>query len=121
MDRQVATADQPPIRENTRYAVGDQYGGRGRRGFAVPQLKNDNDGRQKADQDTVRRVQGRELVTLVDPGAELTKVSTTEQPRVTTRPARHGSHAGQHSVSRKLSRRTVRMRAAYMRTRCARR
>jgi hypothetical protein len=43
-------------------------------------------------------VQGSELVVMVDPGAEVTKVSTAEQPRVTPRPARHGSHAGHHSV-----------------------
>jgi hypothetical protein len=35
----------------------------------------------------VRPVQGSELVMMVDPGAEATKVSTAEQPRVTPRPA----------------------------------
>jgi hypothetical protein len=35
---------------------------------------------------------------MVDPGVERTKVSTAEQPRVTPRPARHGSHAGHHGV-----------------------
>ena len=44
------------------------------------------------------RVQGSELVAMIDPGVERTKVSTAEQPRVTPRPARHGSHAGHHSV-----------------------
>jgi hypothetical protein len=35
----------------------------------------------------MRPVQGSELVAMVDPGAEVTKVNITEQPRVTTRPA----------------------------------
>jgi hypothetical protein len=79
------------------------------------QLKNDNDGRQKADQDIGGPVQGSELVAMVDPGVEVTKVSVTEQPWVTTRPARHGSHAGPHSVESQLCRPTARMRAAYVR------
>jgi hypothetical protein len=35
----------------------------------------------------VRSVQGSERVAMVDPGAEVTKVNVTEQPRTTTRPA----------------------------------
>jgi hypothetical protein len=96
-------------------------GGLGRRGFAVPQLKNDNDGRQKADQDTVRPVQGRELVTLVDPGAEGTRSTPPNNPgsprdQLVTVVTPWSSQRGVE-----LSRRTARMRAAYMRTRCARR
>jgi hypothetical protein len=57
----------------------------------------------------MRPVQGTALVAMVDPGAE---INATEQPRVTTRPARH---AGHHSVESQPSRRTARMRAAYVR------
>ena len=79
------------------------------------QLKNDNDGRQKADQDIGGPVQGSELVAMVDPGAEVTKVRITEQPGVTTRPACRGGHAGHHSVESQLARPAARMRAAYVR------
>ncbi|MGH3570579.1 MAG: hypothetical protein ACRDUW_01925 [Pseudonocardiaceae bacterium] len=47
----------------------------------MSQLKNDNDGRQKTNRDTGGSVQGSELVAMVDPGAEVTKVNTAEQPR----------------------------------------
>lgn len=43
-------------------------------------------------------MRGSELVAMVDPGVEVTKVSIAEQPRVTPRPARQRSHAGHHSV-----------------------
>jgi hypothetical protein len=87
----------------------------------VLQFKNDNDGRQKADQDTVRPVQGRELVTLVDPGAEGTRSTPPNNPvsprdQLVTVVTPWSSQRGVE-----LSRRTARMRAAYMRTRCARR
>jgi hypothetical protein len=38
------------------------------------------------------QVQMSELIAMDDTGAEVTKVRTAEQPRVTTRPARHGGH-----------------------------
>ncbi len=38
------------------------------------------------------QVQMSELIAMDDTGAEVTKVLTAEQPRVTTRPARHGGH-----------------------------
>ncbi|HZD16229.1 MAG TPA: hypothetical protein VE196_14130 [Pseudonocardiaceae bacterium] len=47
----------------------------------VSQLNNDNDGRQNTNRGTGGSVQGRELVAMVDPGVEVTKVSTAEQPR----------------------------------------
>lgn len=49
-----------------------------------------------------RAVRGSELVAMVDPGVERTKVSTAEQHRVTPRPARRGSHAGHHGVESQL-------------------
>jgi hypothetical protein len=63
----------------------------------------------------MRPVPGSALVAMVDPGPEVTKVSTVEQPRVTTRPARRSGHGGHHSVESQPSRRTARMRAAYVR------
>ncbi|MGH3784444.1 MAG: hypothetical protein ACRDRO_28440 [Pseudonocardiaceae bacterium] len=47
----------------------------------VSQLNNDNDGREKTNRGTSGPVQGSELVAMVDPGVEVTKVSTAEQPR----------------------------------------
>jgi hypothetical protein len=65
----------------------------------------------------VRPVWGSELVAMmVDPGAEVTKVSIAEQPRGSPRdqPSR-SSHAGHHSVESQLPQTTAGMRAAYVR------
>ena len=51
----------------------------------APQPKNDNDGRQKADRDTGTPLHVTELVAMDDTGAEVIKVTTTGEPRVTTR------------------------------------
>ena len=65
----------------------------------VLQPRNDNDGRQTGT--PCAQVQMSELIAMDDTGAELTKVSTAEQRRVTTRPARHGGH---HSVEHRRPR-----------------
>ena len=51
----------------------------------APQPKNDNDGRQKADRDSGAPLYVTELVAMDDTGAEVIKVTTAGQPRVTTR------------------------------------
>jgi hypothetical protein len=51
MGRRVATAGQPPSRRNA-IAVGDQHWAVDIVVSRAPQLNNDNDDRQKADQDT---------------------------------------------------------------------
>ena len=51
----------------------------------APQPKNDNDGRQKADRDTGAPLHVTELVAMDDTGAEVIKVTTAGEPRVTTR------------------------------------
>jgi hypothetical protein len=51
----------------------------------APQPKNDNDGRQKADRDSGAPLYVTELVAMDDTGAEVIKVTTTGQPRITTR------------------------------------
>jgi hypothetical protein len=51
----------------------------------APQPKNDNDGRQKADRDSGAPLYVIELVAMDDTGAEVIKVTTAGQPRVTTR------------------------------------
>jgi hypothetical protein len=51
----------------------------------APQPKNDNDGRQKVDRDTGASLHVTELVAMDDTGAEVIKVTTAGEPRVTTR------------------------------------
>lgn len=51
----------------------------------APQPKNDNDGRQKTDRDTGAPLHVTELVAMDDTGAEVIKVTTAGEPRVTTR------------------------------------
>jgi hypothetical protein len=51
----------------------------------APQPKNDSDGRQKADRDSGAPLYVTELVAMDDSGAEVVKVTTAGQPRVTTR------------------------------------
>ncbi|MGH3901698.1 MAG: hypothetical protein ACRDTA_26280 [Pseudonocardiaceae bacterium] len=51
----------------------------------VPQPKNDNDGRQKADRETGAPLYVTELVAMDDTGAEVVKVTTVGEPRVTKR------------------------------------
>ena len=51
----------------------------------APQPKNDNDGRQKADRDTGAPLHVTELVAMDDTGAEVIKVTTAGEPRVTAR------------------------------------
>ena len=51
----------------------------------VPQPKNDNDGRQKADRDSGAPLYVTELVAMDDTGAEVIKVTTAGQPRIITR------------------------------------
>ena len=50
-----------------------------------PQPKNDNDGRQKTDRETGALLHVTELVALDDTGAEVIKVTTAGQPKVTKR------------------------------------
>jgi hypothetical protein len=51
----------------------------------APQPKNDNDGRQKADRDTGAPLHVTELVAMDDTGAEVIKVTTAGEPRITKR------------------------------------
>ena len=51
----------------------------------APQPKNDNDGRQKADRDSGAPLYVTELVAMDDTGAEVIKVTTAGEPRVTAR------------------------------------
>jgi hypothetical protein len=51
----------------------------------APQPKNDNDGRQKADRDTGAPLHVTELVAMDDTGAEVIKVTTAGQPKITKR------------------------------------
>jgi hypothetical protein len=51
----------------------------------APQPNNDNDGRQKADRDSGAPRYVIELVAMDDTGAEVIKVTTAGQPRITTR------------------------------------
>ncbi len=50
-----------------------------------PLPKNDNDGRQKADRDTGELLFTTELVAMDDTGAEVIKVTTAGEPKVTKR------------------------------------
>ena len=50
-----------------------------------PQPKNDNDGRQKTDRETGELLHVTELVAMDETGAEVIKVTTAGQPRVTKR------------------------------------
>jgi hypothetical protein len=50
-----------------------------------PAPKNDNDGRQKADRDTGAPLCVTELVAMDDTGAEVIKVTTAGEPKVTKR------------------------------------
>ncbi|MGH3778335.1 MAG: hypothetical protein ACRDRR_21770 [Pseudonocardiaceae bacterium] len=51
----------------------------------APQPKNDNDGRQKTDRETGAPLHVTELVAMDDTGAEVIKVTTAGEPRVTKR------------------------------------
>jgi hypothetical protein len=51
----------------------------------APQPKNDNDGRQKTDRETGELLHVTELVAMDVTGAEVIKVTTAGQPRVTKR------------------------------------
>jgi hypothetical protein len=51
----------------------------------APQPKNDNDGRQKTDRGTGELLHVTELVAMDETGAEVIKVTTAGQPRVTKR------------------------------------
>jgi hypothetical protein len=51
----------------------------------APQPKNDNDGRQKTDRDTGVPLQVTELVAMDDTGAEVIKVTTSGEPKVSKR------------------------------------
>ena len=51
----------------------------------APQPKNDNDGRQKTDRETGELLHVTELVAMDETGAEVIKVTTAGQPRVTKR------------------------------------
>jgi hypothetical protein len=51
----------------------------------VPQPKNDTDGRQKADRDTGELLFTTELVAMDDAGAEVIRVTTAGEPKVTKR------------------------------------
>jgi hypothetical protein len=103
MGRRVATAGQPPIRRNTRYAVGDQHWGVDVVVSRAPHSRTITTVARRQTGTPVRPVRGSELVAMVDPGAEVTKVSIAEQPRGSPRdqPSR-SSHAGHHSVESQL-------------------
>jgi hypothetical protein len=51
----------------------------------APQPKNDNDGRHKTDRDTGAPLHVTELVAMDDTGAEVIKVTTAGEPKVTKR------------------------------------
>ena len=51
----------------------------------APQPKNDNDGRQKTDRETGELLHVTELVAMDETGAEVIKVTTAGEPRVTKR------------------------------------
>jgi hypothetical protein len=51
----------------------------------APQPKNDNDGRQKMDRETGAPLYATELVAMDGTGAEVIKVTTAGEPRVTKR------------------------------------
>jgi hypothetical protein len=51
----------------------------------APQPKTDNDGRQKTDRETGELLHVTELVAMDETGAEVIKVTTAGQPRVTKR------------------------------------
>jgi hypothetical protein len=51
----------------------------------APQPKNDNDGRQKTDRDTGELLHVTELVAMDDTGAEVIKVTTAGEPKITKR------------------------------------
>ncbi len=51
----------------------------------APQPKNDNDGRQKTDRDTGAPLHVTELVAMDDTSAEVIKVTTAGEPKVTKR------------------------------------
>jgi len=51
----------------------------------APQPKHDNDGRQKTDRETGELLHVTELVAMDETGAEVIKVTTAGQPRVTKR------------------------------------
>jgi hypothetical protein len=51
----------------------------------APQPKNDNDGRQKADRETGAPLHVTELVAMDDTGAEVIRVTTAGEPKVTKR------------------------------------
>ena len=53
----------------------------------APQPKNGNDGRQKTDRETGELLHVTELVAMDETGAEVIKVTTAGQPRVTKRQA----------------------------------
>ena len=53
----------------------------------APQPKNDNDGRQKTDRETGELLHITELVAMDETGADVIKVTTAGQPRVTKRQA----------------------------------
>jgi hypothetical protein len=56
----------------------------------VLQLRNAHDDRPQADRDTGMPQRVSELVAMVDPGAEVTKVRIAEQPRGHHATSRHG-------------------------------
>jgi hypothetical protein len=51
----------------------------------APQPKNDNDGRQKSDRETGAPLHVTELVAMDDTGAEVIKVTTAGEPKITKR------------------------------------
>jgi hypothetical protein len=51
----------------------------------APQPKHDNDGRQKADRETGAPLHVTELVAMDDTGAEVIKVTTAGEPKITKR------------------------------------
>jgi hypothetical protein len=51
----------------------------------APQPKNDNDGWQKTDRDTGELLHVTELVAMDDTGAEVIKVTTAGEPKITKR------------------------------------
>lgn len=51
----------------------------------VPQPKKDNDGRQKADRDTGELLFNTELVAMDGSGAEVIRVTTAGEPKISTR------------------------------------
>jgi hypothetical protein len=112
MSRRVATAGQPPIRRRREMqsALGHGCLGLGRRNSrTITTVGRRQTGR------AVRPVQGSVLVAMVDPVRRSPRSASRNNPGSPRDQPSRSRHAGHHGVESRLSRRTARMRAAYVR------